>query len=405
MHDSTISSNRIGVTANGTAAPNKLFGVNIEAGSVRITLGPGNEIAHNDNGVQIQSTGVEPANSASSVTNQNTITQNSIHDNGVNGIAALGIDLAPFGAVNTSVNADPNANDGMIAPTLSNATSSSIDATTCASCTVEVFLADQPAGSVGSGITYLATATADGTGLATIPLPAAAAGHAVTATATNASGSTSEFSRNVQVPGTSTGVPGAPAITGVSAGDAWASIAWNPPTDSGSSDVTGYTVTAQPGGATATVPAPGTRAIVTGLTDGTSYRFTVTATNAAGTGPSSLASTVATPTAGTVSVTTNYTNAELPRLQQTATYFGVTPELAQHESVGIIGFIVGLIPPGATPISPPPSNVGADAISSDWPTGDQPVLLSVAQKYALTPAEAQKFATQLVGFLLALGGH
>ncbi len=204
VHDSTISDNKIGLTADGTAAGNKLFGVNIEAGSVRITV-QHNEVANNDNGVQIESDGVEPANSASSLTNQNTITQNSIHDNGSNGIASLGIDLAPFGQVNTGANADPNVNDAILAPTLSSATPTSIAATTCGSCVVEVFLATQAAGSFGSGVTYLANGTADAGGHVTITLPAAAKGNPVTATATNPNGSTSEFSKNVQVPNSSAG--------------------------------------------------------------------------------------------------------------------------------------------------------------------------------------------------------
>ncbi len=405
VHDSTISNNSIGVTANGTPAGNKLFGVNIEAGSVRITFGPGNEVAYNDNGVQLQSTGVEPANSASSVTNDNTITQNSIHDNGKNGVAALGIDLAPFGTVNTSSNADPNVNDAIIAPTLSNATSTSIDATTCGGCTVELFIADHSAGSVGSGLTYLTNATANGGGNVTITVPQGARGHAVTATATNSGGSTSEFSRNVQIPGSATGVPGPPSITSTSAGNGWASIAWDPPTLTGTSSINHYTVKASPGGATATVPAPGTRAIVTGLANGTHYTFTVTATNNAGTGDPSPASASTTPAAGAVSVTTKYESNEIGRLQQTASYFGETVSQAQHDSVGIIGYIIGLIPPGPTPLSPPPSIAGPNVISSNWPAADQGVLVSVAQKFALTPAESQKFSTQLVGYLLAIGGH
>ncbi len=205
VHDSLIARNKIGVTADGSPAGNKLFGMNIQAGSVRITVGPGNEIAYNDNGLQMESDGVEPPNSASSLTNQNTITQNSIHDNGVGGIVALGIDLAPFGTVNTVANSASNVNDAMIAPTLSNPTPVTIDATTCAGCVVEVFLANQPAGAFGSGVTYLATATADGAGHATVALPDVAKSHTVTATATNTAGSTSEFSRNVLIPGSTAG--------------------------------------------------------------------------------------------------------------------------------------------------------------------------------------------------------
>ena len=57
--------------------------------------------------------------------------------------------------------------------------------------------------------------------------------------------------------------------------------------------MTGSTVTAAPGGLTC---ASGTDSCtVTGLTSGTAYRFTVTAANGVGPGPSSAASAAATP--------------------------------------------------------------------------------------------------------------
>ncbi len=89
--------------------------------------------------------------------------------------------------------------------------------------------------------------------------------------------------------------PGAP--TGVTAirGNAQAGVSWAAPTDDGGSPITGYTVTASPGGQTATVDGATTTAVVTGLTNGTSYTFTVRATNAAGTGPASTPSNAVTP--------------------------------------------------------------------------------------------------------------
>jgi hypothetical protein len=98
--------------------------------------------------------------------------------------------------------------------------------------------------------------------------------------------------------------PNAPtAPTGVSAGAASqrATVTWTAPNDGGRT-ITKYTVTPYLGGvaqAPTTVtgsPAP-TTAIVTGLTNGSSYTFTVSATNAVGTGPDSSPSNAVTPNA------------------------------------------------------------------------------------------------------------
>ncbi len=62
-------------------------------------------------------------------------------------------------------------------------------------------------------------------------------------------------------------------------GDTAVSLAWTAPTSAGTSAVTGYRVT--PSGGVAPVEVTGTSATVNGLTNGTSYTFTVAAKNAA----------------------------------------------------------------------------------------------------------------------------
>jgi hypothetical protein len=73
-------------------------------------------------------------------------------------------------------------------------------------------------------------------------------------------------------------VPGRPSGVVATAGDAEADVRWEA-ADGRGNDVTGYVVTAEPGGRTTTVGGGATTATVTGLTNGTSYVFTVTAVN------------------------------------------------------------------------------------------------------------------------------
>jgi hypothetical protein len=71
-------------------------------------------------------------------------------------------------------------------------------------------------------------------------------------------------------------------------------VAFTAPSDTGSTSITSYTAVSTPGSLTgAGASSPVT---VTGLTNGTSYTFKVSATNSAGTGPYSAASNSVTPT-------------------------------------------------------------------------------------------------------------
>ena len=80
--------------------------------------------------------------------------------------------------------------------------------------------------------------------------------------------------------GGTTSAPGAP--TGVSAtpGNGQVSVSWLAPTNTGGSAITGYQVSGNPSGSCSTTT---TACVVTGLANGTTYSFSVTATNAAGT--------------------------------------------------------------------------------------------------------------------------
>ena len=109
-----------------------------------------------------------------------------------------------------------------------------------------------------------------------------------TISATNSEDYTSVVSESVIV--TPTDVPGAPKnISGVS-GDESITLSWDLPDSNGGSEITGYTITRTPGNITTTTADRTT--IITGLTNGTEYTFTIVAINAVGTSSGTTSSAI-----------------------------------------------------------------------------------------------------------------
>jgi len=90
--------------------------------------------------------------------------------------------------------------------------------------------------------------------------------------------------------------PDAPTAPTATAGNAQATVSFSAPAFNGGSAITGYTVTSSPAGGTdINAGTTATTHTITGLTNGSAYTFTVSATNAIGTGADSTPSSPVTP--------------------------------------------------------------------------------------------------------------
>jgi uncharacterized protein YhjY with autotransporter beta-barrel domain len=145
-------------------------------------------------------------------------------------------------------------------------------------------------------------------------------------------------------------VPGAPTGANATAGNAQASISFTAPASNGGAAITGYTATSSPGGFTGSCAA--SPCTVTGLTNGTAYTFTVTATNSVGTGSASAASNSVTPST-VPSAPTGVTASSSTPSQAVVTF-----SAANNNGSAITGYTVTSSPAGGVD-----SNAGSTSLS------------------------------------------
>uniref|UniRef100_UPI0040474897 fibronectin type III domain-containing protein n=1 Tax=Algoriphagus sp. TaxID=1872435 RepID=UPI0040474897 len=108
-------------------------------------------------------------------------------------------------------------------------------------------------------------------------------------------------------------VPNPPTIGTVSTFGLTATVPFTAPMNNGASTITSYTVTSNPGGITGSLSQSGSGSItISGLTSGTSYTFSVTATNSIGTSVASNASNSVTAMELTSRILSFESNNDLP---------------------------------------------------------------------------------------------
>lgn len=108
---------------------------------------------------------------------------------------------------------------------------------------------------------------------------------------------TSAIVADCSVSATFATVPAAPAIGVATADDGSATVSFSAPASNGGSALLGYRALSSPGGHSASCTLPCSSIRISGLTNGTSYAFTVSARNALGHGPESASSGTVVPLA------------------------------------------------------------------------------------------------------------
>ena len=236
----------------------------------------------------------------------------------VTGTNGVGNSSANSNATSTVVAVAPGA------PTIGSATATGATTATVAftapasngGATITTYTATSSPGNITGTLSQAGSGTINMTGLT------ASTSYTFTVTATNSigTGNASAASNSITTSSPAT-VPGAPRFTAASVYNSTSIlVSFVYPSSNGGSTITSYTATSSPGNITGTVnQSDSGQIIVTGLTTGTAYTFTVTATNSVGTGPaSSPATDPVTPALTTQMYTTGGVNAAYELGDQTS---------------------------------------------------------------------------------------
>ncbi|MDA8686801.1 fibronectin type III domain-containing protein, partial [Robiginitalea sp.] len=183
----------------------------------------------------------------------------------------------------------------------------------------ELIISNAVGGDTEATVTFTAPASIGGTAIAGYTVTSSPGG--ITATGVSSpitiQGLTNGTAYTFTVTATSTAssasnpvtfvrAPDAPTIGTATGGDTQATVTFTAPANNGGAAITGYTVTSFPGGITKT--GASSSITITGLTNGTPYTFTVTATNSVGTAASAASNSV---TPATVPSVTNLTTGKI----------------------------------------------------------------------------------------------
>ena len=146
-------------------------------------------------------------------------------------------------------------------------------------------------------------------------------------------------------------VPTAPLSPVATPGNLQASVSFTPPVSNGGSVLTGYTVTSHPGNFAASGSA--SPIVVPGLTNGASYTFTVTASNATGDSSPSAASNSVTPGVAT-NVTSQFsiTRTVVTLNRATGRYSQTVAITNNGAALGSAAYVADGLPAGVAITSP-----------------------------------------------------